>query len=490
MKGVARVLLALVGGCGILFACVTPPDPSGSENDGGGGSSSGGEGGARDSGGEADGGGEGDGSSAGDAGGADAAGEGDGDAGGSDAGGSDAGEDAGEGDAGPTCASDGWTGVPAFGGACPAPSGPIQACASCTPSDTQYFDTLCPTGGAPAFRRVDTQHDPTGCGACNTKCTTGQVCLSGACAPEANARLATGFGKLEDIVVDATNLYVADSTNDEVWQIVKATGQKTLLASNQASPYRIALDAQWVYWTNKNGGIGRAPIGGATPATTLYPANAPRGIAVDGTHLYWTEGAGLGQLTKAPKAPGAPGCGGVGAFQANTSSDYVTIDGTRVYGFRGSNCNVASMPSAWGVDKTTTAETSYSVCSALAIGSPLLTGLGVDAANLYFFDEKGGDNLTLYKKDKATNTLQETRQICGNYMGMASCIPAPYVQLTADACGLYWAASNAIYRLLPADRVARRIFVGITSNPVTRIAVDDVYVYWADTSGYVGRVAK
>jgi hypothetical protein len=246
-----------------------------------------------------------------------------------------------------------------------------------------------------------------------------------------------------------------------------------------------------VYWTNKTGGIARAPIGGASPATDLYPATEARGITVDGTHVYWTEATpSFGQLKKAPKVPGAEGCGAAGVHLSKTSSDYLFVDDARVYGFRGAYCAPSNHASVWGAGKDSAAESAYSVCSGYSIGSPLFTGLGVDSANVYFFDERGIDNLTLYRKDKATGAIQETRQICGGYMGMASCIPAPYVQLTVDGCGIYWAASDSLWRLLPADRVARRIFVGITSNPVTRIAVDDTYVYWADTSGYVGRVAK
>lgn len=47
---------------------------------------------------------------------------------------------------------------------------------------------------------------------------------------------------------------MTESTNDQVWQIAKATGAKTLLASSQASSYRLPVDGQHAYWTNKNGG--------------------------------------------------------------------------------------------------------------------------------------------------------------------------------------------------------------------------------------------
>jgi cysteine-rich repeat protein len=74
----------------------------------------------------------------------------------------------------------------------------------------------------------------------------------------------------------------------------------TTLASGQ-SAWNLAVDSTHVYWTNSNGGeVMKVPLGGGTPVVLASGQAGPRDIAVDSTHVYWTNES-PGEVMKVPK---------------------------------------------------------------------------------------------------------------------------------------------------------------------------------------------
>ena len=87
-------------------------------------------------------------------------------------------------------------------------------------------------------------------------------------------------------------------------------GTPIALASNEVGAWAIAVDATHVYWTNQDTRtVMKVPIAGGTPVMLAMGATAaqlPWDVAVDGGAVYWNEYASPGSVMTAPVAGGAP----------------------------------------------------------------------------------------------------------------------------------------------------------------------------------------
>ena len=100
-------------------------------------------------------------------------------------------------------------------------------------------------------------------------------------------------------------------------KVSKNGGAVTVLASGIGAVNEIAVDATNVYWTeynelNGNGAIKSVPKNGGTittlasgtPAGSVYDVFSPVGLTLDLTYVYWGETVGGGAIRRVPKVGG------------------------------------------------------------------------------------------------------------------------------------------------------------------------------------------
>ncbi len=332
---------------------------------------------------------------------------------------------------------------------------------------------------------------PGSCSTCPTDCGS-DICVEGSCTTLSTIQFVTGLTKPYSIAVDGTNLYVTDYGTNDIWQVSKASGAKTLLASGQAGPTGLAVDAQYVYWgSNLGGAILRATIGVPQSFSVLYSSSHPSQLSVDDTQIYWVDDGGLHSSAK--------GGGGTPATLSDPSypgfiPTLGASDATHFYG-------PLSHPVGMGMHTAFFAsfeKATGAVGSIFATGSSnpgdILYGAAANDAYVYFAEAAPGSSPgfpnpfvnTLWQVTKASNCIYDTNS--------ASCAASSYglpmtsiSSMTADSCSVYWTSGSAVYRLTPGATPV----LPLTTDAVApgQIVVDDSSAYWVDQT-WIGRVPK
>src|SRR5450432_1876266 len=116
----------------------------------------------------------------------------------------------------------------------------------------------------------------------------------------------------QGIALDADYVYWTDPSQGAILRVLKSGGSGELLASGQDTPVQIAVDGDFVYWTNTSdlglGSVMRANKSGGSAtllATGLGIASdqhrGPWAIAIDDVAVYWTEIYGRGAVMRVAK---------------------------------------------------------------------------------------------------------------------------------------------------------------------------------------------
>ena len=229
-----------------------------------------------------------------------------------------------------------------------------------------------------------------------------------------------------------------------------------VLSHDAQHPLSIAVDDTHVYWTNEVGSGSVARCGQndcASTMSTIASKGAPQWIAVDAANVYWTDMT-YGVWKCPVSAWGTPTM-----LAASSYPTFLTLDETNVYWMDESDITVRSCAIAGCAAATIVAKGDMS----------LVHGLVVDATNAYW-------------------SLDHVIQTCP----LAGCAaPTALVTesqtytfaLAIDSHDLYWttAAPGAVLERSLADVDAgATTLVSMPSANSQALVVDDTNVYWTD----------
>jgi hypothetical protein len=270
------------------------------------------------------------------------------------------------------------------------------------------------------------------------------------------------------------------------------------LASGQASPSQIAVDATSVYWTNETdyGTVVTVPKSGGTPRTLAREmGRVPVAIAVDSTDVYWTTYGTFQafpyQMMKLALDGGVPTTIASGQYGPWTlwvdptgiytttgdavvrvaldggtittlasdqgSPNTIAVDATNVYWGNEDDETVVEAPLAGGAPIT------------LASGQDGAWSIAVDPTNVYWVNENG------------EGTVMKVPIGGGTLTTLASAQNYPF-GLAVDARSVYWTnpPSGTVMKMAIGSGVPETI-ASRQGNP-SFIVADGTSVYWADDS--------
>jgi hypothetical protein len=205
------------------------------------------------------------------------------------------------------------------------------------------------------------------------------------------ATIASGQDNPYFVVVDANNVYWDTFNDGTVMSAPILGGTPVTLATGQLHPASLAVTATHVYWAGDTSiAIFRVPIGGGTVETLVAggpPDAAYAGggdIAVNATHLYWTQPGATpttGTVMAIPLDGGSP---------TTLASDQdgpgaIALDATNVYWVTYNGGTVMALPLAGGTPIT------------LASGQSGPGGLALDATTVYWANYAGGQVMKVAK---------------------------------------------------------------------------------------------
>ena len=235
---------------------------------------------------------------------------------------------------------------------------------------------------------------------------------------------------------------------------------QTLYHSCTFDPYQLAADDTHVYFADwHDDKIKRIPVAGGAPTVVTSGSSLilHRGLALDSTHVYWGDHAGIRRL---PKAGGA-----VQVLAADTQSVKLAVDGTHVYW------------SVWGSGTgqvRRVAKTGGAIQNVVT-GRDDPYGLALDATTVYF-TELGTGQVYRVGKDGTGLTAYVAADI-SPYMAETIAVNDTHVFWT-DTTGTH---TGRVRRVLKGGGTVENLALGLFGP--RDVTLTSTHVYWGDYDG-------
>jgi hypothetical protein len=176
------------------------------------------------------------------------------------------------------------------------------------------------------------------------------------------------------------------------------------IATGQASPGKVVVDDDHVYWVNigtgAKGSVMRLAKTGGDPQVLASDQAFPRGLVVDDTSVYWTAGVnGAGSVMKASKTGGIA----VALVTGLNSPGELAGDDDHLY-WTNRTAGIARVAKGGG--------TSQELVSSTAVS----TGIAIDEKSVYFVDIAVGKLRSIGKAGGAITDIASVPQIDAQYM--------------------------------------------------------------------------
>ena len=320
------------------------------------------------------------------------------------------------------------------------------------------------------------------------------------------------------IAIDATNVYwfnlgtdnsvgkmAAGWSDGQVLKCAKSgcNGIPTVLVSGRqqsrvATPLGFATDGTDIYWsddgtsplsdpTRRAGGLLKCSVDGCNDSPLGIGPNQAWGLAVAGTNVYWTDFTA--EILTCPIA----GCGIAPKALWSAGNSPITlgiaVDGTSVYW---------STEATDGIMKCAIGGCNNAPTQVMSDVVPAIMQIALDADNVYFVD---------YSPMGFGQVLACAKTGCADHpQALATGLNSP-TAIATDGVSVYWteiSSSDSSAGLVPwpgAGVVRKCSGKGCNNTPATlafglnapiAIAVDDGYVYWAESGAAAndGRIAS
>jgi hypothetical protein len=346
-----------------------------------------------------------------------------------------------------TCmpAYDGGDGV----GACTA--GAVSCNADGTKSACTGTCTLCaPLGlGCDGVQPAQCNASGTAWTPVGRACADGEACIGGACVEACTPRGATRCSGAAMETCGATGVWSAPQACTAGPNPSCSEGRCDYNLTATAAGF-VAVDATHVFWSD-GAEIFAAPIGGGAASTLATGQVAVAGLAADGTSVYWTD-VTAGTVMKVSLSGGAP----TTLVSGQHSPDAIAVDAASVYWTTYiPGGAIAKVPVGGGAVTT------------LAAGQPYAGAIAIDSASAYWTTVDPGVVAKVSLDGGAITTIASGQDIPSG--------------IAVDATSVYW-ATNADYGTItkaPINGGPATILASGLPFP-QRLAVDSTNVYWAD----------